>query len=523
MSENQSKNLENVDVCIVGSGAAGVTAAWYLQAAGYNVVLADAGRPGPGTGSQGTDADLIGKRIFYSGETTGQFNNVAAYNEPLQGYDNCTTATTPNEGSFLTRPWANWQGGPWERERTYGGTTAHFGGQSRPLDPITYDGVPNGTPLKYPAWPVNYDEMAPYIKKATDFLHLMPEFDAEYYAQQTGGSVPRLNGFNTEIYQFLIPNADVTYGNKNFAFRKFGGISVGEGKTIAESNATVIRNATLVDMDIVDGEVQAMNFASMTGGESEGECPTVSDRFSVSAKYYVLALGAVENARQMLLSNMTNPNIGRYFMCHPWSSYGTIISISEDILDADQSKVMGGTLNGIDYTGRFILSKETAQEHNIGRMWFRADQGQGLYMEMTPNPASTVTLSEQTDKVLNQPLSKIDWQLSDDDITTYNTNVELFKQAVEEFKPGATVTALDWNQFLDRIAINGHHLGTTRMSDTAEDGVVDKNLRSHDVNNLFCAGSSVWTNAGISNPTFTIVMFSIRLAEYLGSQLGGGK
>lgn len=513
------KDLEPFDVCVVGAGAAGVTTAWYLQAAGFNVVLADAGREGPGIGGLGTQVDMVSKRIFYSGETSGQFDRVAAYNisEP---YNNCTGEQEVNVGSFLTRPWQGYQSGPWERERTFGGTTAHFGGQSRPLDPITYDGIPNGVPLRYPSWPISYQELEPYISQATDFLRLCDTFDASDYAVAAGGDVPDLPNFNAEIYQFLAANDNRAYGDKNFAYRKFGQ----EGQTITESRATVVRNATLAKMEVEGGRIKTMHFANLQGGENPGECPSEHYRFTINAKHYVLALGAVENARQMLLSEMTNPNIGKYFMCHPYTQ-STAISLSQEFLPQNQQWADGRIIRGqvgnctTQFSNRFIINAETAEKHNIGRMWLYGGLTQGVYLEMTPNEQSRITLSDKTESVLGQRLTNIHWELTEDDQRTYEENAALFAAAVKQMNPNVSVNIQPWEAISDTLAINGHHLGTTRMSNSATDGVVDANLRSHDVENLFVAGSSVWTNAGISNPTFTIVMLAIRLAEYLGGEL----
>ena len=57
---------------------------------------------------------------------------------------------------------------------------------------------------------------------------------------------------------------------------------------------------------------------------------------------------------------------------------------------------------------------------------------------------------------------------------------------------------------------------TTRMSDLPEQGVVDKNLKVHGIDNLYIAGSSSFGSTGHVNPTFTIVQLSLRLAEHLG-------
>ncbi|SMX91258.1 Choline dehydrogenase [Brevibacterium aurantiacum] len=64
-----------------------------------------------------------------------------------------------------------------------------------------------------------------------------------------------------------------------------------------------------------------------------------------------------------------------------------------------------------------------------------------------------------------------------------------------------------------------HNLGTARMSERPEDGVVDKWGRTHDVKNLFISDGSVFTSSAAANPTLTIVALAIRQAEYIAEQL----
>jgi hypothetical protein len=60
------------------------------------------------------------------------------------------------------------------------------------------------------------------------------------------------------------------------------------------------------------------------------------------------------------------------------------------------------------------------------------------------------------------------------------------------------------------------------MIDDPTQGVVDKNLNVHSLRNLYVAGSSVFSSASISNPTFTIITISSRLADYLKKTFGSG-
>ena len=64
-----------------------------------------------------------------------------------------------------------------------------------------------------------------------------------------------------------------------------------------------------------------------------------------------------------------------------------------------------------------------------------------------------------------------------------------------------------------------HHMGTTRMADSPERGVVDKNHQVFGIDNLYMGGSSVFATSGHTNPTFTIVQLSLRLAEHLDTRI----
>jgi choline dehydrogenase-like flavoprotein len=67
-----------------------------------------------------------------------------------------------------------------------------------------------------------------------------------------------------------------------------------------------------------------------------------------------------------------------------------------------------------------------------------------------------------------------------------------------------------------------HNLGTARMSERPEDGVVDRWGRAHDVPNLFVSDGSVMTTGGSANPTLTIVALAIRQGEHIAREISAG-
>jgi hypothetical protein len=63
-----------------------------------------------------------------------------------------------------------------------------------------------------------------------------------------------------------------------------------------------------------------------------------------------------------------------------------------------------------------------------------------------------------------------------------------------------------------------HQSGTTRMSNSIEEGVVDKNLEVFGIKGLYVCSSSVFPTSSQANPTFMLGAFAVRLAKYLSNE-----
>ena len=53
------------------------------------------------------------------------------------------------------------------------------------------------------------------------------------------------------------------------------------------------------------------------------------------------------------------------------------------------------------------------------------------------------------------------------------------------------------------------------MGDDPQQSVVDRDLRVHGLANLHVASCAVYPSGGSSNPTFTLMALSLRLADHL--------
>lgn len=138
--------------------------------------------------------------------------------------------------------------------------------------------------------------------------------------------------------------------------------------------------------------------------------------------------------------------------------------------------------------------------------------------EAAPIADSQISLSDETDS-LGLKKANINWLVNDQSKKTMleyfnNVKIQLEKHGIAtlEVKPNLLNDDNEWKK--DCYGLY-HHMGSTRMSKTAANGVVDDNCRVHSVENLYIAGSSVFPTSSASNPTFTAMALAIRLADHL--------
>jgi choline dehydrogenase-like flavoprotein len=147
--------------------------------------------------------------------------------------------------------------------------------------------------------------------------------------------------------------------------------------------------------------------------------------------------------------------------------------------------------------------------------------------EQAPNPDSRVLLGERTDR-FRRPQPSLQWEMLPQDWESVVHTAELVAAELRrslDARVGVGVsTAAPWPgiQGGPQDSHNGtwgyHMMGTTRMADDPEQGVVDRDCLLHGTSNLYVAGSSVFPTGGCANPTFMIVALAHRLADHLCSR-----
>ena len=147
-----------------------------------------------------------------------------------------------------------------------------------------------------------------------------------------------------------------------------------------------------------------------------------------------------------------------------------------------------------------------------GTLWLR------VHCEQEPLSASSITLSSERD-ALGMFRSHLDWHVSPLEWKTIQSFAATVKTAFEA--AGLATVALQpellrEDGFRDVIFDDSYHwMGGTRMSVSADDGVVDPNLKIHGIDNAYVCSTSVFPTSGFSNPTHTLLALAIRLADHL--------
>jgi choline dehydrogenase-like flavoprotein len=504
------------DVCIVGAGAAGITLALALAGTSLQVCLLESG---------GLDADDEPWQL-------SQGRNVGHNYFPLSA----------------------------ARRRFFGGSTNHWTGVCRPLDPEDLEPVPW---MKISGWPISYEDLAGYYPRAQELCEIALRFDTDAWTSgDTGGPLNTKDGPITHAMFLRSPPT------------RFG--EVYREQVLEAPNIHTVINSNVMEFEqpVDSAEITRVRVASLG-----------ANQFSVKARVYVLAAGGIENARLLLASNSHRPTgvgndrnqVGRYFMEHPHLAFGTFLP-SDPGLDMSHyaeheiDDYLGYGLIGISSEVRrkekmlnFSMTFETAwsEEPSKGveslktlRNAYRGGQmpddlGEHIYNVLTdldaigeviyrrarrrprpfvyrifcrteqePNPASRVTLDEERDQ-LGMPRPVLDWQLTELDLHTLQRGQQIVARELGRLGLGRLriPEAEDRKMWSQYIFGGGHHMGTTRMSDDPSFGVVDRNGRVHGTANLFVAGSSVFSTSGYANPTLTIVALANRLADHIKQEL----
>ena len=491
------------DVCIVGAGVAGITLAHELMGAGMRVCLLESG---------GLEPDRATQSLYW-GENIG----VPYY--PLD----------VSRARFFGGSSNCWHVG-------IGGV--NLGARLHPLEEMDFqerDWVP------YSGWPFTKAHLDPYYERAHSICHIGPyDYSPGYWEDRALRPQLPFRGerVKTTIFQFI---------QREVFFQEYR-------KEIEKAeNITSLINSNVIEIetDPAAQRVTGLKVACLNGV-----------RYQVTAKLFILAAGAIEIPRLLLLSNRVQKTglgnqhdlVGRFFMEHPHLWSGVYIPADKKAFNSSGLYSVH-IANDVPVMGKLTLSAEVLQRerllnyavsihpklctvpaHQAGRSHgdtgikkkiynkfkrTRAIKGFSLnhMSEQAPNPDSRVTLSDETD-ALGQKRVNLDWKLGPSDMRTILRAQEIIDEDLCRVGLGRLHIEMRDESIPANITGGWHHMGTTRMNNDPKKGVVDQDCRIHGISNLFIAGPSVFPTCGYANPVLTIIALAIRLGDHTKKFMG---
>ncbi|WP_144576853.1 GMC oxidoreductase [Agrobacterium sp. DE0009] len=144
------------------------------------------------------------------------------------------------------------------------------------------------------------------------------------------------------------------------------------------------------------------------------------------------------------------------------------------------------------------------------------------HAEQAPDPASAVTPSPSKGEHHRAAVT-IDYRVREEDLESIERSHVFLDQWLRKNELGR----LDYlhaeeerRQALRDQAYDGfHQIGLTRMAASPENGVVDSDCKVYNADNLYVAGSCVFSTGGHANPTMPAVALAMRLADHLAESI----
>lgn len=467
------------DLCIIGAGPAGITVARALRGTGRSVLLLESG---------GFEPHKATNRLMRGG-FRGSF-------WPRGRFPYMTTT----------------------RMRGFGGTSGHWNGYVRPLDPIDFeqrDWMPGS------GWPFGYSALHAYYVRAAEAVEVTPFPTRDPHGQPlpTPGLFRNDPELTEQWFHFSPPT-------------RFG---------------ETYRAELVDDPDIkvaLWGNVVRIVRASNGRAVERLACKVLEGpAFTVKARRYVLAAGGIETPRLMLASGGLGNDrdlVGRYFCDHPHVTIGFASvtgrhgalrrfrkqnhrRLGHRIMPVVVPTAAAQRAHRLCNAGVQLIRTRKARP---GSEWMRALRGvvgpdksseRVLYarFEQAPNRDSRVYLGRDKDR-LGVPRAQLGWWLSSDDRQRIIRVMELIARRFGAAGLGHVYANLLTEGAWPKRSLGGcHHMGTARMHPDPARGVVDADCKVHGIDNLWLAGSAVFPTGGAANPTLTLIALAYRLAEHL--------
>ena len=513
------------DVLIIGSGAAGGTAAWTLTQKGAKCLMLDAG---PLVDLQRVRGPRAVYDLPYRGfGKPGRLPHVTQANEfnANQWADEVENPYTHREDSPYN----------WVRVRMVGGKSLFWGRMSFRLSDYEFRGKDHDGFGEN--WPVRYADLAPYYDRIEPILRVTgikegyPQLpDGNFIEDKSGwsGSMQRLISAASKRG---VPLTKVRRALGQGQFASPFNLLVPEA--LDTGNLTIVPNAVVRNVT-VDRNTGLVNGANFLDRRSRRE-------LSAKARVVMVAASCLESTRILLNSRIANSSgvLGHYLH----DQFYVKQCVHALVPEAKNGKAPRGLMGGGGYIPRFVNLKHGHEQSFIrgysiematgGTPDVRYLPGYGAALTEKLNEArgagvSAVVMGEVLPKFENYvsidpkvvdawgiPALHIQQKYGDNEMKMAAHGTETFSQLCRD----AGFEVLTQHSHPVPPGESIHELGTCRMGENPKTSVLNKWNQSHDIKNLFVIDGSSFVSSGSQNPTLTIMALSMRASEYIAAQV----
>jgi choline dehydrogenase-like flavoprotein len=536
------------DVCVVGSGPGGGIASYVLARAGAKVALVEAGpalRAGVDYGTHPRVWEVRNERLRagFRSLTPNLFADRRERDHFIPVGDR------PDHG------WLKALGG---RSLCWAGHSLRFG------------------PLDFRRWPVSYDEVAPYYSRAERFMGvygyldgLLNLPDGEFLRPvpmrcgemllRRGVERLKAKGRKLEFIAQRKAMATEAHDSKRSLCHycgQCGGCCVDSKYTSANTPIPMARatgNLTLYTEAMMTRIVVDRSGRRVAGIEFTRPDGTVE---LVTCRALVLACGAVETARQLLVNSTrefpaglanSSGQVGRNLTSH----FGlTVIGFFPELAARDASNDDGtgyyhGLLTGLhwdrphpDFDGTYQVQcgsglgggqlmvrnvpgfgaalKRELRARNAGHA------GMNMQGSLFISPQKFVDLDPARTDRYGLRLSRVHLHYESNDVAMARDMVATCEEVIRT--AGGEVASTPGTVAAAQLQIDYNHwVGTARMGTDPRSSVVNTSGQCHDVPNLFIGDAAVFAANPEKNPTLTNIALSWRTSEHLIEKLRRGE
>lgn len=413
------------------------------------------------------------------------------------------------------------------RNRILGGNLNYWGSESQLFNKLDFKINRNN----YGHWPISYAEILKYYKIVIKKFKFKKKYVS--YKDSPENFIEcnwSQNNYKKYIKDYLL------------------------NKLLRKKNVNFFFNATLLEIKLLNNSLRECKF---------NICGKIT---IVNADYLILCAGGIENTRIILNSSDFKhqmkkkyyKNLGKFFIDHPHGYVGYLKNYTNKFYKkfirikkfnfffsysglrfnpVKQGKLLGISFqfreekkylkfinhirniyinyNNKNYilifsevviilykilTFKFLLNK------NLIKIW--------CVTEQDPLKHSSIKTYNVLDNNFNKKIG-INWKVSPLLNKTLNYVLPYLDLFFRKKKYGEIVINLNFNTNLCGLNGGTHHFGSTRMSSIDKYSFINKNLKVHNIKNIYILSTSCFPTNGTSNSTLTLAALSLRLSLYL--------